>query len=144
MPSKVSRPPAGMFNLMGKVFLNPGTICSGPLAFKSSERRVAESQYTCRMLRRRRSSYTHLSRLLFSIHRSSALTSVASNSSLEDTVIVPLMLAPKEKELLGISNITVVFGFLNLLKKPTAFYLRLDIILKKKYLFMICVSLLLK
>jgi hypothetical protein len=69
---------------------------------------------------------------------------VASNSSLEDTVIVPLMLAPKEKELLGISNITLVFGFLNLLKKPTDFYLRLDNILKKKYLFMICVSLLLK
>jgi len=54
------------------------------------------------------------------------------------------MLAPKEKELLGISNITVVFGFLNLLKNPTAFYLQLDVILKKKYLFMICVSLPLK
>jgi len=54
------------------------------------------------------------------------------------------MFDPKEKELLGISNLTVVFGFLNLLKKPTAFYLRLAVILKKKYLFMICVSLLLK
>jgi hypothetical protein len=59
-------------------------------------------------------------------------------------VIVPLMLEPKEKELLGISNLTVVFGFLNLLKKPTACYLQLDLILKIKYVFMICVSLLLK
>jgi hypothetical protein len=88
--------------------------------------------------------YTHLSRLLFSIHRSSALTSVASNSSLEDTVIVPFMLEPKGKELLGISNVTVVFGVLNLLKRPTVFYLRLEFILKRKCLFMICVLLLLK
>jgi hypothetical protein len=69
---------------------------------------------------------------------------VASNSSLEDTVIVPLMLDPKAKVLFGISSLTAVFGFLNILKKPTAFYLRLDFILKIKYLFMICVSLPLK
>ena len=56
-------------------------------------------------------------------------------------MIVPSILEPKGKELLGISNPTVVFGLLNLLKKPTAFYLRLDFILKRKYIFMICVAL---
>ena len=117
---------------MENVFLNPGTICSGPLAFKSSERRVAVSQYTCRTSRRRRWLYTHLSRRLFSMHRSSALISVASNSSLDNIVIVPFVFAPKAKEFFVISSLTVVFGFLNLLKKPKDFYLRFVVISKNK------------
>jgi len=47
-------------------------------------------------------------------------------------VIVPFMLAPKAKELVGISNLTAVFGFLNLLKKPKDLYLRFDAIPKNK------------
>lgn len=59
-------------------------------------------------------------------------------------MIVPFMLDPKAKVLFGISSLTAVFGFLNILKKPKDFYLRLAVILKIKYLFMICVSLPLK
>jgi hypothetical protein len=78
------------------------------------------------------------------MQRSSALISVASNSSLEEMLIVPFMLEPNATVVVGNLKATVVFGFLNLLKKPTAFSLRLDDILKLKCLFMICVSLLRK
>jgi hypothetical protein len=46
---------------------------------------------------------------------------VASNSSLEDTVIVPFVLAPSANDFFGISSLTAVFGFLNILKKPKDF-----------------------
>ena len=57
---------------------------------------------------------------------------MASNSSLEDIVIVPFVFAPKAKDFFGISSLTAVFGFLNLLKNPKDFYLRLDVIPKNK------------
>ena len=56
-------------------------------------------------------------------------------------MIVTFMLEPKVTEVVGISNLMLVFGFLNILKKPTAFYLRLVATLKIKFLFIICASL---
>jgi hypothetical protein len=54
------------------------------------------------------------------------------------------MLDPKAMVLFGISSLTAVFGFLNILKKPKDSYLRLAVILNITYLFMIYVSLPLK
>jgi hypothetical protein len=61
------------------------------------------------------------------MHLSSALISVASNSSLDEITIVVSMVAPSAKEPFGISSLTDVFGFLNILKKPTASYLLLNV-----------------
>ncbi len=118
MPSKDSRPPAGMLTLMGNVFLKPGNMCSLPLALGLAECSAALSQYSRSTLRLRRSSYTNFLRLFLSMHRSSALTSVASNSSSHDTVTAPFKSSPNSKVLLGTVNETAAFGFLNLLKKP--------------------------
>jgi hypothetical protein len=114
---KVSRPPAGMLTLMGKVFWKPGSMCSLPLAFGLTETSVFCSVTSCRTLRFSRASYLHTSFSLFSMHRSSALTSVASNSSRHDTVISPSNSSPNSKMVLGTVNETLDFGFLNLLKK---------------------------
>ena len=56
-------------------------------------------------------------------------------------MIVPFMLEPKATDVFGSSNLTLVFGVLNLLKKPKAFYLRLNDNFEDKVSFMICVSL---
>jgi hypothetical protein len=57
---------------------------------------------------------------------------VASNSSLDETVIVTSVFAPNAKEVFGMSSLTDVFGFLNILKKPTAPYLLMNIFQKNR------------